>query len=504
MRRHGKFEKGSSGTRSTAPHTTGMMLQSYFTSLLSLLVCVAMFFGTSYAWFTSEVTNTGNEIYIGVLDVGLNKITKQGIAVDLANSDTKLFDKNIRWEPGYTSLETIQVVNNGDLAFNYVMSFSDGELTDTRNSTTNATAGAMLLSDVASYFEVWVYTHDENGAPNPGSYEAIKTNDKWKYVGTLGAVLDGEIVLAGTMEEVRQESLKNPNVGTTDGVATTHTYTIAVHMKDVATDVLGGKRIGLNVKLIAYQKGAEVDGFGNSSYDNYNEKLAVASDVVTLKNALNNNVSQVLLASSVNIQNTDDRLTMNGGSLEGNGNTITYNGARINNGSVGVVTTSGGTINNLKINGGDNGRALYVTRLESDLLVDGCTLSGVYSFNLTGSGTSNYTMTFVDTVFNDWTSYDNVAKEVKFTQCTFNGVLKPYGDTLLQSCKFVVDSTGKTSIDLSKLAIGEKITLKECTFGENTIDEVVIENNAETGLICAPNFATIYDDSMLVVRKGTG
>ena len=138
------------------------------------------------------------------------------------------------------------------------------------------------------------------------------------------------------------------------------------------------------------------------------------------------------------------------------------------------------------------------------MLVDGCTLSGVYSFNLTGSGTSNYTMTFVDTVFNDWTSYDNVAKEVKFTQCTFNGVLKPYGDTLLQSCKFVVDSTGKTSIDLSKLAIGEKITLKECTFGENTIDEVVIENNAETGLICAPNFATRSDDSMLVVRKGTG
>ena len=502
MRRHGKFEKGSSGTRSTAPHTTGMMLQSYFTSLLSLLVCVAMFFGTSYAWFTSEVTNTGNEIYIGVLDVGLLKVEGE-TKLDLAtteNNSTKLFDKNIRWEPGYTSLETIQVVNKGDLAFNYVMSFLDGALLD---SSANPNDG-ISLGDVASYFEVWVYTHDENGAPNPGSYEAIKTNDKWKYVGTLGAVLDGEIVLAGTMEEVRQESLKNPNVGTTDGVATTHTYTIAVHMKEVATDVLGGKRIGLNVKLIAYQKGAEVDGFGNSSYDNYNEKLAVASDVVTLKNALNNNVSQVLLASSVNIQNTDDRLTMNGGSLEGNGNTITYNGARINNGSVGVVTTSGGTINNLKINGGDNGRALYVTKLESNLKVTNCTFSGAYSFNLNSSANAaGRKIEFENTTFNNWTSYANVADSVNFTKCTFNGVLKPYGNTLLEECIVVVKDGDTTGLYLDGLESGETITLLNCTYNNVLIKEAEITNDNGTIKITDNSLLSLLGSKM-VVPVGNG
>ena len=495
MRRHGKFEKGSSGTRSAAPHTTGMMLQSYFTSLLSLLVCVAMFFGTSYAWFTSEVTNTGNEIYIGVLDVGLLKVEGE-TKLDLTtteNNSTKLFDKNIRWEPGYTSLETIQVVNKGDLAFNYVMSFSDGALLD---SSANPNDG-ISLGDVAKYFDVWVYDHSVTGGKaTPEKYsDIITTGSGWEPRGTLAELLAGKMVLGGNMGKV------------TPGTEETHTYTIAVHMKEEATETtetseatvkLGGKRIGLNVKLIAYQASAEKDAFG-TSYDSYSSTLAVASDVATLKNALNNNVSQVLLASSVNIQNTDDRLTMNGGSLEGNGNTITYNGARINNGSVGVVTTSGGTINNLKINGGDNGRALYVTKLESNLKVTNCTFSGAYSFNLNSSANAaGRKIDFENTTFNNWTSYANVADSVNFTKCTFNGVLKPYGNTLLEECIFVVKDGDTTGLYLDGLESGETITLLNCTYNNVLIKKAEITNDNGTIKITDNSLLSLLGSKMVV------
>ena len=143
------------------PEVKNIMLQTYFTSLLALVLCVAMFFGTTYAWFTSEVTDVGNEIYIGTLSASLHKQNKHPVGeeyLDLAREANKLFDDTIRWEPGYTMLETIQIRNEGDLAFNYVLNFTDGKLAD-------ATAN---MADIAKYFDVWVYSHQSNqNAPAP-------------------------------------------------------------------------------------------------------------------------------------------------------------------------------------------------------------------------------------------------------------------------------------------------------------------------------------------------
>ena len=73
MKKYGKYEKRPEGVPAKQPKVKSALLQTYFTSLLCMVLCVTMFFGTSYAWFTSEVSNTGNEIYIGTLDVGLFK-----------------------------------------------------------------------------------------------------------------------------------------------------------------------------------------------------------------------------------------------------------------------------------------------------------------------------------------------------------------------------------------------------------------------------------------------
>ena len=160
-------------TAEKQPKAKNALLQTYFTSLLSLVLCAAMFLGTSYAWFTSEVNNEGNEIYIGVLDVGLYR---QGETdrLDLSDSANKLFDRNIRWEPGYTSYETVHVVNKGDLAFKYVLSFTDGKLNDQAAQTEQDFSA---LQAVAKWFDVWVYNDGENTVPTVTAFDVITAAD---------------------------------------------------------------------------------------------------------------------------------------------------------------------------------------------------------------------------------------------------------------------------------------------------------------------------------------
>ena len=205
--RNSKKQADRKGTEKQ-PDVGSVLLHTYFTSLLSLVLCVCMFMGTSYAWFTSEITNTANEIYVGILDVALYKENKVQIAAtesepagervelqNLANTDIKLFNNGIRWEPGYTALETIQIVNKGDLAFKYDLFFTDGVLQE---------GATQSLEDVAKYFDVCVFDHYNKTYTAPTSYEDILASGDWEKVGTLADVLSGKCVLAGNMVTVRE------------------------------------------------------------------------------------------------------------------------------------------------------------------------------------------------------------------------------------------------------------------------------------------------------------
>ena len=254
MKKFGRYEK--------QPEAKSVLLQTYLTSLLCMVLCVTMFFGTTYAWFTAEVSNEGNEIYVGVLNVGLYKI-KDGNAVNLNSeeSNEKLFDGNICWEPGYTSIETVQIKNEGDLSFRYALTFS-GALKDSDDKE--------LLRKVAKNFAVYVHPGDyAEGEEKPGSFADIEKSERWKPVcmgkdpATLADILEkGLPVFTGNMEAKDEVD----------------TYILAMHMLETAgegateadsialSEELMGKRIGLNVKVTAYQRTHEQDAFG-AGYD---------------------------------------------------------------------------------------------------------------------------------------------------------------------------------------------------------------------------------------------
>lgn len=224
-------------TAASAKHakTEPPLLRSYVASLLGLVACAAMFLSTTFAWFSSNVSNGGNEIYIGSLHVGLYKQSGDD-RLDLADDTHKLFDNQIRWEPGYTVTETIHVVNEGNLTFKYSLGFTDGTL---------AEDSTLLPDEVARCFEVWVYTHADGAAPAATDYAAISAADSgWVNAGTLDTILAGTAVLSGVMA---------PPTGEDD---TSATYTVALHMLDDADAAVMGQRLSLNVKLIAYQQAA--------------------------------------------------------------------------------------------------------------------------------------------------------------------------------------------------------------------------------------------------------
>ena len=91
-------------------------------SALSLLLCVSMLVGTTFAWFTDSVTSAGNIIQSGTLDVDMVDAAGNSLAgqvIEFVTADGRDQDE-ILWEPGcryYT--EAFDIVNKGNLALKY-------------------------------------------------------------------------------------------------------------------------------------------------------------------------------------------------------------------------------------------------------------------------------------------------------------------------------------------------------------------------------------------------
>lgn len=96
-------------------------------SLLTILLCMSMLIGSTYAWFTDTHTSSGNVIKSGKLDFELEKW--DGAAWVAATTDP-IFNYDL-WEPGYTQVVNLRVRNVGNLALKWQSSItSAGEFSE--------------------------------------------------------------------------------------------------------------------------------------------------------------------------------------------------------------------------------------------------------------------------------------------------------------------------------------------------------------------------------------
>ena len=90
-------------------------------SLLSMVICVSMLVGSTFAWFTDSATANVNAIKSGDLDVEIVKADGSELTgalkwVKAAGHE----NETILWEPGCQyNLEGFKIINKGNLAFKY-------------------------------------------------------------------------------------------------------------------------------------------------------------------------------------------------------------------------------------------------------------------------------------------------------------------------------------------------------------------------------------------------
>ena len=206
-------------------------------SVLSMFLCLTMFMGTTFAWFTDEVTSGTNTIVAGNLDVELYHNNKNTTTDEKVDGNTKLFqlsDKQL-WEPGAVVYENLTVANEGNLALKYQLSVNVTNATKTADGRT--LADVLMVAVVEGGF---------NG--DRAAAEALTG-----YTNLASFIEPGNLYPAGNAEN-------NPS---------SKTYGIVIWWQPSDEDnyynMNNGENaltIDLGVKLVATQLMAENDSFG--------------------------------------------------------------------------------------------------------------------------------------------------------------------------------------------------------------------------------------------------
>ena len=204
-------------------------------SALSLLMCVSMLIGSTFAWFTDSVTSAGNKIQAGTLKIDLELLEKNEDGstkwTSLKNSKAPIFNYD-KWEPGYTDVKILKVENEGTLALKWVAKF----------------VSANDLTELANVIDVYVkLSADEFG------YATDRTDlSTWTKKGTV----------AEFVNTISETTYGNLEAGKAAYLG------IALKMQESADNKYQGMDLGgaFDIMILATQYTSESDSF-NNQYD---------------------------------------------------------------------------------------------------------------------------------------------------------------------------------------------------------------------------------------------
>ena len=78
--------------------------KTLLTSVLSLVLCMAMLIGTTFAWFTDSVTSGNNKVVAGNLKVDLQVLEEDNVTWTSIKEEPQPIFNYEYWEPGYTEV----------------------------------------------------------------------------------------------------------------------------------------------------------------------------------------------------------------------------------------------------------------------------------------------------------------------------------------------------------------------------------------------------------------
>ena len=204
-------------------------------SVLSLLLCMAMLVGTTFAWFTDTASSTGNKIVAGKLNVDLELFGKtEGEWKSVKDDKAPIFDYE-DWEPGYVDVKLLRVENQGTLALKWKAVF----------------VSKAPLSDLANVIDVYVRPYGVAADASTVVYPTDRALDGYVRVGTVAEFVN-------TIEE------------TTNGIlleGETAYLGIALKMQETAGNEYQEMDLGeFDINILATQLASEFDSIDNQ-YD---------------------------------------------------------------------------------------------------------------------------------------------------------------------------------------------------------------------------------------------
>ena len=217
--------------------------RALLTSALAIMACVAMLIGSTFAWFTDTASTGVNKIQAGNLDVKLMYSTDMQTWKEATNQ-TKLFNDNALWEPGYTQVVYLKIVNAGDLALKYEAGFS-------KNYTSNR--GKNVNGDwyrVDNYLKI--------GTAETATKFANR-EDVWSAIAATEKTLAKDVMLTDGWITLKAGESSKP-------------FAVAIYMPTSVGNEANASRLrpssvsGLGIEVRATQATVESDSFG-TDYD---------------------------------------------------------------------------------------------------------------------------------------------------------------------------------------------------------------------------------------------
>ena len=292
--------------------------KSLVASGLSLLMCAALLIGTTFAWFTDSVSNTGNRIQAGTLEIDLlmDKDGKgEGAYTSIADTTGDIFSVNgngINWEPGRTEIVYLAVENKGSLAATFDLDIIPTAVERKKN------LGDVLECAVIADMQ-------------PNDMTANNWNDL-----TEGLVI-GETLFAKL--NASRTSLRDTKIAAGD----TEYFALAVHMKETAENDYQTAAVDIDIQINATQDTVEEDAFGNSNYDKDAQYAIYTSQ--DLKRMLTNPVDGAVYRVFADVA-YDTNVALNSEEVSGSVSfTIDLNGHTLTLGGNSGYTTKGAVLN---------------------------------------------------------------------------------------------------------------------------------------------------------------
>lgn len=205
-------------------------------SALSLLMCVSMLIGSTFAWFTDSVTSAGNKIQSGTLKLDLELLDKDSEKWNsIKESKAPIFNYDL-WEPGYTEIELLKVENEGTLALKWMAKF----------------VCAKKLTALANVIDVYVLPYGVQADASGVTYPADRELTGYTKVGTV----------ADFVNTIQTTTTGNLEAGEAAYLG------IALKMQETAGNEYQGLDLGaaFDIQILATQYTSESDSF-NNQYD---------------------------------------------------------------------------------------------------------------------------------------------------------------------------------------------------------------------------------------------